>query len=295
MAPKPPDKFSRYTDATGEFSNKSLRFGEWYVAHKILLRNIITGVLLVWVVISIGYSLIAWGSYFLGGYFQDRDLARRQIAQFQNYTALQQGYKALPLDFESIQISSPAEGKYDFVTFASNKNERFIVRLDYSFSYEGGKTQTQHISILPTTRIPVAALGQDLESYPGNPTLKIEKVSYERINEHSIPDIADYLKQRVNFVGENLEFTPPQEGVQASRLKFDIVNNTVFEYWEPFFYGELLSGGEPAGLLSLTVPDFKPGERRTIEINTFLDVGSVDDIRLIPMVDIFDSSVYKRP
>lgn len=290
---KPPDKFSRYTDATGELSNKSLTAGEWYVSHKILLRNILIGVLLVWVVISVGYSLIAWGSYAVSGYFQDRALARRQITQFQNYEVLQQAYKATPLDFEAIQIFTPTEGKYDLVTFTTNKNSRFVVKLDYSFTYEGGKTETKHVSLLPLSRVPVAVLGVESESYPGNPTLKVEKVGYERVSEHAISDVGEYIKQRTNFTIENPQFLPPQEGVPASRLTFDILNNTLYGFWEPFFYVEILSGGETLGMVSLTVPDFKAGERRSIDLSTFIDLGSAEDIRLVPMLDVFDTSVYK--
>lgn len=293
--PKPKDKFSRYTDATGQFSNRDLKTGEWYVQNKILLRNILIGVLGVWSVISVGYSLVAWGSYIVDGYFDDRALARRSVTQFQNYTGIQSTYGAKPLSFNTLQVYSTSEGLYDFVSLAQNKNERFVIRLHYVFTYDGGQTSEHDTLILPMATSPVAALGQALENYPSNPTLKIQKITYERISAHKITQIKQYIEQRTKFSVDNLEFIPPQEGVPTSRIKFDLINETTHEFWEPFFYIEPLSGGTAVGILSNTLTDFQPGERRVIEMATFLDVSGADDIRLTPVMDVFDQSIYKKP
>jgi len=292
---KTPDKFSRYTDATGEYSNKSLKVGGWYVAHKIVLRNICIGILLVWSVISVGYGIFGWGLYFVDGYFDDKALARRQIEQFQNYQNIQQGYKAKDLEFGTIGIFSPIEGKYDFVSAATNPNENVVVTVEFTYAYEGGETALNKVVLLPKATVPVAVLGHDAAAYPGNPTLKIQKVSYERISPHRITKIADYISQRSKFSVTNVEFVPPQEGVQASRVKFDLTNETVFEFWEPVYYVEILSGGGLMGILSTTLPEFKPGETRTVDINTFIDIASADDIRVTPVMDVFDASIFKRP
>lgn len=295
FASKPPDKFSRYTDATGELSNKSLKVGGWYVAHKVLLRSIAIGVLLVWCVISVGFGIIAWGAYAVDGYFEDRALARRQIQQFQNYTNIQQSYKATALELSPIEIFVPSEGKYDLVSHATNKNDRTIITVEYKFTYEGGETAVNKTVILPHATVPLAVLGTETESYPGNPQLKIEDIKYERISPHQIYRIDDYIAQRSNFVVENVEFIPPQEGVLASRVKFDVTNNTVFTFWEPYFYVEILGGGGNIGILSTTIADFKPGETRTLDIATFTDILGADEIRLTPVMNVFDSSIYQRP
>ncbi len=290
---KPPEKFSQYTDPTGEFSNKSLHVGSWYVEHKIFLRNILIGVLLIWSIFSVGYGVIGWGHYVVEGYFQDRTLAKRQIAQFQNYTHIQQSYKALPLDFSPIQIFSPTTGKYDFVTLATNQNQRVLIRLQYRFTFEGGETSVHETFLLPGQTVPVAVLGYDSENYPGNSSLKIESIKYEHVSPHRILKIQDYVSQRTKFSTQNLEFFPPQEGIQASRIRFDITNETGFAFWEAFFALEVLSGGQSLGLLSATIADFQPGETRSVDVSTFFDIGSADEVRLTPIIDIFDSSVYK--
>lgn len=292
---KPPDKFSRYTDPTGQLSNRDLKTGEWYVEHKIMLRNILIGFLGVWCAISVGYGVLGWLYYFVSGYFDDRALARREVAQFQNYAAIQQSYKALPLAFSAIQVYAPTDGHYDFVTLATNNNERVTIRLTYQFTFDGGQTETREVVILPKTTVPVASLGNASDTYPGNPALKTEKIVYERISAHEISRIQDFVSQRTKFTVDNLQFVPPQEGVSAARVKFDITNQTVFEFWEPFFYAEVMSGATPVGIFSFTVSDLKPEEKRSLDISTFIDVSGADDIRITPVMDIFDQSIYKKP
>lgn len=291
----PKDKFSRYRDPTGEFSNSTLKTGEWYVAHRILLRNIMIGILVVWGVVSVGYGVVAWGHYIVSGYFADRELARRQIRQFQNYEDIQESYKAVPLNFSPLQIYSSAAAKYDFVTRATNSNERFAIKIRYFFSYDGGKTAEAETLILPKMTVPVAVLGFDSENYPNNPKINIQKISYERISPHYIVRVGEYVEQRLKFSAENIQFVPPTEGVLASRVSFDVTNHSAYEFWEPFFYVEIFSGGEVIGILGLTLPQLKPSEKRTVDLNTFVDVELADDIRLTPMVDVFDRSVYKIP
>ncbi len=294
LAPKPKDKFSRYTDPTGQMSNRELTFGEWYVSHKIMLRNIFIGVLGIWSFISVGYSLVAWGAYATSGYFDDRALARRQVRQIQDYTAIQQNYKAKPLDMSALRVYTGTDSTYDFVVNAKNPNSQFIITVRFLYTYDGGQTAEREVLLLPQSTVPIAFLGHVLESYPSNPTLKIVNIGYERVSTHDIPKIQDFVTQRTKFTVENVTFTPPQEGVLASRITFDLVNNTVFSFWEPFFFIEIMSGEEPVGIMSTTVSNFGAEERRTIEVATFTDITGADSVRVTPVMNVFENSIYKK-
>lgn len=295
VSKKPQDKFSRYVDASGQFTNNELKAGEWYVAHKLVLRTILIWILGIWCVLSVGYGLIGWVMYYTSGYFKDRALVRSSVAQFQNYTQIQENYKAIPLDLNSIQVYSPVDNRYDFVTKATNNNERIVIRLKYHYEFAGGKTETSDIVVLPKSTVPVASLGQASDMYPSNPVLKFDEIKYERINAHVIPRIKDFLTQRTRFRVENPEFIPPTEGVVASRVKFDIINDTVFSFWEPLYFVEVISGGTTIGIFSITVPELKAEERRALDVSTFIDISGADDIRITPIIDIFDQSVFIKP
>lgn len=295
VSKKPQDKFSRYVDASGQFTNRELKTGEWYVTHKLLLRTILIWILGIWCVLSVGYGLIGWVMYYTSGYFDDRALLRSGVAQFQNYEQIQENYKASPLALKSIQVYSPIDGHYDFVTMATNNNERVVIRARYHYSFSSGESGTSDVVVLPKTTVPLAVLGQAAESYPSNPTLKFDTVAYERISPHIIPRIGDFISQRTRFRVEEPVFVPPQEGVVSSQIKFDIINDSVFSYWEPFYYVEVLSGGTAIGIIPITVPELKAEERRSIDINTFIDISAADDIRIIPVIDIFDPSVFIKP
>lgn len=72
------------------------------------------GFLLLFGVVTVGYSLVMWGTYFTYGFFRDKGNAERSVAEFQNYTSLQHLYLPQDIQVSDIQISSHSPDQYDF-------------------------------------------------------------------------------------------------------------------------------------------------------------------------------------
>lgn len=295
MEEKKSSQFARYTDPTGHLSNKQLMFGQWYVRHKLLFRRILIGFLVLWCVITIGYSLIAWGSYVFSGLWQDKKNAKTLVESFDDPASRRQNYSAQELQLGSTYTFSLPNGKTDYITQAKNSNDRFVAFVSYTYEVSGKKTATQQTIILPGREQYLALYGYSSEEGTGSSgTLIIEKVNWQRISTKDVPDIENYVQSRLRFSAQNVKIENLTQG-QASQVQFDILNDTSYSYWEVPLSVELLSAGQTIGIVPVTVSQWKSGEKRTISFSPVIDPSGVDDVRITPLLDIFDRSVYMTP
>lgn len=296
MEEKTIDKFSRYTDPTGEFSNRELKLAEWYLKHKLLLQKIGKYILIVWCVITVGYGVGYLVYYFSYGYFQDQKMSAQSVLQFQNYQNLQTMYGAKDLVVREIAVYNSVSDLYDFVAQVENLNERWIAQVTYKFEYGGGETPSATTTLLPQTTRPIVVFGAIAGSYPTGARLMIEKIDWRRINPHTGINIQNYIDERSKFSVEKLAFTPARRstGILNNMIEFDLFNDTAYSFWEAEFYVELRDGGATVGLIHLNVDKFKTTEGRHIDLRSFVDNLRVDDIVIWPVFDIFDSSVYMK-
>lgn len=288
---------NRYKDPTGEFTNRELKYGKWYLENKLKLRRALVIFLVVWCVFFGGYALIGWGHYLFIGFSEDKDTQARQVAEFQNFTTVQHLYGAQPLQTKSVEIFSSTASKQDFVAFVQNPNERWVAKLTYEFVYDGGKTAQNTITILPQATVPVATLGVEVVGYPAQTKFEIIDVKWERINPHLIRDVAGFMSSRLIFNIENVSVVPPDlgGGVPAHRLTFDVHNEGAYSYWMGDFVVELVNAGFRNGIIKVTIPQFRAGTTRKVDVRIVQDNLAFDDIIITPTIDVFDQDVYIEP
>ena len=166
MEEKIKSKLSRYTDPTGEFSNRSLKLAEWYLKHKLLLQKIGKYILVAWCVVTVGYGFGYLGYYFSYGYFQDQKMASQSVALFQNYAKLQPMYGAKDLVVKDVDVYNSVSDLYDFVARVENPNERWVAKVTYKFAFSGGETSLATTVIPPQSARPIAFFGAAAGSYP---------------------------------------------------------------------------------------------------------------------------------
>lgn len=288
------EKLSRYSDPTGEFSNRSLKLAEWYLKHKLLLQKIGKWFLVLWCIVTIGYSFGYWAYYLSYGYFKDQNMMQRQTLEFPNYDAVKPLYSAQSLQVGNIEVYNSVSDLYDFVARVSNPNERWIARLTYKFTYVGGETESHTTVLWPKAERPVIIFGISAGSYPSYPRLTIEKVDWKHINRNTQMDIPTFIAEHVKFTAENFTFTPASRlsGTLNHIIKFDLFNDTAYNFWDPEFYVELLDGNQTTGFIYLSLDKFKTGDKRSIDLRSWVDSLSVSDIVIWPIFNIFDKSEY---
>jgi len=292
MTSKPPNKLSQYTDPTGEFSNKDLALSGWYIRHKILLRKIVIGLLLTWIVVGGVYSLVILGTYLFSGFWRDRDARQQTLQGFQDYTVVQPEYAARNLVIDSIKIFQIGEN-YDFVTVVQNPNKNFAARVQYKYAFEGGETPTKVLTILPGKKIPLAIFGFESDAYPVGAQLVIEDSRWRKIDPHVISDTTAYVAARMNFFLDNVSIERnPLGGPVPPRVAFDIKNDTAYSYYEGRFTVLLLSGGSVEGAIPLSIKNFRAGENFPVDIRPVFDISGIDDIEVLPLMDVFDPNEF---
>ncbi|HLD31687.1 MAG TPA: hypothetical protein VJB37_02210 [Patescibacteria group bacterium] len=288
------DRLSRYRDPFGEISTGELRWGEWYLRHKLWLRQVLITVLVVWSILTVGYGLSYLVYYFSYGYFVDQKNTQDLIYGFTNYQNLQPAYSALPLQFKGVEIYNSLGQTYDFVVPTFNPNKQWLARVSYRFKYLGGETPLAQTVFLPGSLRPLVFFGHDPESYPTAAQLVIEKVEWRRIDPHVISDPATFIDERLRFTFENFNFIRANRstGVVNHRIEFDLFNDSAYSYKEAPFYIELLAGGQTVGIVYIVEDAFKVKEVRHISFQSLVPQLDVDDIRVWPALNPFDSQNY---
>lgn len=290
------NKFERYQDPTGEFSNKQLKWGEWYLRHKLLLQKIGTTILVVWCVVTIGYGFGYLGYYLVVGYSQDQAMYNNQVFEFQNYEVLQALYKPQDLQVRQIQTFESAPDVFDFSAQVINPNERWIAYIDYKYKYTSGETGSIKTVILPGEIRPVIYFGASMNGFPSRAELIFENISWKKVDNHYIKDVKKFVEQRKKFEFDNFKFTRAGKasGMLSNMLEFDLVNVSAFSYWSPEFVVELLDN-QIVGYFYILEEKFKSGETRHVDIRSLVGNLNVSDIKIYPIIDLFDPSQYVQP
>ncbi len=293
MAVKKPSLLKRYEDPTGEFSNQSLQAATWYAKHRETLRLTVIIFLIVWCVLTVGFSFFTWGKYFFIDYPRDQANIKNISYSYVSKNAMSR-LAPTPLEFTSPQLFNAGPQKYDFYLEVSNPNKAWNANVTYRFSHAGGVTEELHALVLPGERRPLVFFGYSSEGQPGNIQFDLVSITWERIDPHLITDPVTYIGERVSVSVDALVYTPANrsQGIQTPVVKFSVINNSLFSYWEFPVVVKLVSNTEVVGVVPLVIPQFKAGETRDISLGIFFDTGTIDSIILEPLVNVFDRDVY---
>ncbi len=293
MFKKKSNNLDRYTDPTGEITNKQLKMSGWYVRHRNHMFNILVGSLIIFNIVTIGFSFWKWGEYLLFGYEQDNNILVQQLDEFPDYQSVHHVYGANDLKLGPTLVVPNDDNRYDFVSEVFNNNERWIANVRYKFVFAGGETGVHEVQIMPRVKLPLPVLSEKVSGFPSSAKIFIEEVSWEHIDTHKVPYVDSYLADRLTFTTSDLEFVYAGEGgIDTHQIKFKVTNDTLFGYWNPKFYVDLLDGGQRVGTLFFTLDQFGAGETQVVDLRSFAEDIYVSEINLHPLIDIFDQSEF---
>lgn len=292
---KQPDQFSRYTDPTGEFTNRTFEAGEWFVRNKLKLKKIFLTILTIWSIGSILFGLGYWGYYFTTGYFNDQKMMNQQVLEIEDYESMHAEYGPKDLLYKKLFIyETVRNGAYDFVVEVNNPNDKWLATVQYKFTYAGGETPTTTAIILPGVTIPMTYLGQEKVSYPSQAKLVIDNIDWQKIDPHKIFDTATFIASRQAVSYGNFEYKQASEAqnVPNNTIKFDIRNDSSYSYWEADYYVEFYDMTSPVGMTFLRLDKFRTGETRSIDIRSYMNDLYVENIKIHPITNVFDEEIY---
>lgn len=287
--------FQLYTDPTGEFGNQELKYGLWYVQHKVLMYRILLGLL---IGVNIGlwvFSLASWAIYLLN--YDSQKAFEQSLGHVQNFSAINQNLAAKPLQVLSTSILPGGSENYDAVGEITNVDPRFLSSFDYYFILNGTSTPKRRAFLLPGESSLLAELGLPPEVGTSNATLQLENFAWHRISPHQIKNITAWQSERLNFEVSNFLFEDAynQNGLKVNRITFDLLNNSAFGYKNPNFLVGLFSGDTLEGVMPLEEESFASMENKKVDLRNFVSNLQIDNVRIFPLINLYDSSVYLSP
>jgi hypothetical protein len=255
-------------------------------------------VLVVWCVVTIGFSFFMWAKYLVFGYTEDAKWMAQQTFEFQNYERMHGAYGAADLQIDAPQVFTNIGNKADFVSVARNPNKRWLASVTFKFVYDGGETEIKKLIILPGAEMSLAVLGVDLKGvFPASSELVLLNIRWMSIDAHAVPDVEKFTTDRLALPVSNFVFVRANtdNGGSLSRISFDIENKTAYSYWRPELYIRLLGNGTVVGYTYVNFDAWQLGEKKHVEQSLISDRVNVTDIQILPELNIFDPSVYIKP
>lgn len=294
---KPVERLARYQDPSGEFSNRSLKLAKWYVLHKILIRKITVIILSIWSVFSIGMGIWIWGKYAVYDYSRDDKQIEQLTRTYARTDVLHATRGPLGLVAEEVVVYQAGSESYHLTAQVTNPNKNWIANLTYEFVMDSEKTQSVSVAVMPDTKQPVIFSGFKSPSFPNDAQLRIVDIAWLRVDPHKVANPALYMEERLRFGVENIVILKG-EGTNAKEtelVEFDLVNQSVYSYWEPLFYVWLMNEERVVGVTSIVPEQLHAGERRHISLSSYPDRLRITHVQISPIINVFDPGVFMPP
>lgn len=290
------EKYIKYTDPTGDFSGRELKWSMWYERNKLLLHRITVWFLIILSVIVWGIGLWKWGDYLIFG-LTESVLLEQQASRTINYLGGHTAREAQPVQILGVSVFPNSTQKNDAVAEVTNPNKNFIVRFDYYFDFGGTKTPMRKGLLLAGETKPVVELGLDSTVYYGSGNLVLENIAWSRVDNHKIKDALTWQNNRLNFVVSDFKYVSKSSAAagDASAVQFTLTNDTAYGYVEASFLAGLYQSDTLVGVLPFTLDKIIAGQAVLLDLRTFSPNLSVSEVRIYPLIDLYNEEVYLQP
>lgn len=289
----------RYKDLGG-VTVKKLERGLWYVEHRELIRKVFIWFLVAVSAGSWSYTIYGFAYYIAIGMKEDDIMINEMLkTSGANHDYVLKN-SAADLAIKQVKVFKSDGKKSDFFAETINPNENFSVEFDYYFIAGAKETARMRGFILPGEAKYLLSLSQEIEGQPTIAELRIENISWSRINKHKFPNWKFYRDERLNIAISNIKFTPSGEGglpekIGLNTLEFKAVNRGAYSYLNADFLILLYGGQAVVAVNSYPFDRFMSEEERGIRMNFTGRIGNVNKVEVIPNINILDESNYLKP
>lgn len=287
--------FNRYEDPTGDFTNRDLKFSEWYIRHQAWLRHVVMGFLISIIVVFGGYGLYGIFEYTFYGYNHD-ELVRAGLTRNPvSVQAIQKTVAAAPLSFDSVSYFITQENKADFLVMATNPNDRWAAEVLYVFASGETETAEQSAWVWPKQTMALTIIGANSALATEQSRIIIKKINWRRLDNRAYPNPDQFVSDRLHWEITEFSFTPRStvSGAAFSQVKFKLDNQSAFGYWQGSFVAVLKKGDVVVGIRPFVLDSWVAGEKRLIELTVADETIDVDTIQVFANLNLFDANTYQ--
>ncbi|HCC23586.1 TPA: hypothetical protein DF272_05435 [Candidatus Falkowbacteria bacterium] len=284
---------TEYTPTGTQLSADKLKFGYWFVKHRLMIRRIfiltLVGVDAI-LVIAVLYGFL---NLFLLSRATEQRMELELSAPKLSYDTLWQINQPIALVVSGSGAFVNGAGKYDFWAEVENTNANWYAK-EVKYHFEAGETvtATKIDYILPASVHYILDLGAETQAAP-NAVLVLEDVKWEKV--------ADYEKLRDKILNiEVLEprFIPSGQSTLSgntgvSRVEFKAKNSSAYNFWQIDFVVMLIRGNSAVFINKVPVRDFRSGQEKNISFNIYQNLSGTGEVRVLPAVDILNPESFR--
>lgn len=280
----------------GQMTEKSLKWGYWWVTHKVQVRFWFSVVVGIAGFVMLAYGLYGFADWYFGSGVRERQVLGEMTKQVIPYAAYNEARAPVGLLTDPAFVLAGGTGKYDLIAAVTNPNTRWVARFTYHF--EAGSVKTDRVAgyALPTDKTYLTQIGYKSDAGLAGASLIIEDLHWTRVDPHETqPEYAAWSTARLAVNASDTKFLRPATGdaLGNSRAVFKLTNDSAFGYYKVglvvLLWGE---GGQLIGANHIIVSDLRSGDRRDVEAVWFGDVPGVATVEVKPIIDLFDARNY---
>ncbi len=286
------------TDVSGVSINK-LEAGLWWVRNRGLFKKILVSALAIFAFGTFGYSLFGFGYYFIKGMRDDEKMVRDMV----NTTTVSREFleqkAAKDLSLSSVGIIDNTES-YDLYISIKNQNPKHWGSFSYCFKIGEKDLECGESFVLPSENKIISALGLKGSSRPNNVKFVIDNMVWKKINPHQIPDWNSYKSERLRIDIKNVSFKPSSsnelsEKIELNSLTFNASNPSAYGFWEAPLNVILYRSNRIVGINRYVIKELSSYDSRDIKITWTGNLAGVNNIDILPDINIMDESNYLKP
>lgn len=277
---------------TGEkLTAEEMKFGYWFVTHRLLLRRI--GLMAFMavdaiIVLAAFYGLVSF--YFIArgdNLKMQQALTTPQI----NFNYWQEKSQPMPLAINFSTALNNGGTKYDMVASVMNPNKTwYSAAVKYHFQENNVVTPTRTDYILPLQEKYVMELGYASDTVMGSPELVIEDVAWQKVTDYEL------LRDKIfNIEIANNEFSSQIDaaGARLNQIHFEATNNSAYNFWDMHFKVLLYRGDTLVYVNDVPIRTFMSNEKKDMWLSVFPDSVIGGKVLVVPEVDILNPASFK--
>ena len=264
-------------------SKFKLKIAYWYVTHKILLKRASLFLVSLALLLLLGYN--SYGLFTHFSTINEFDEMLNSITKNPiNFETYQIKMKPAPLSVKSVDFIKTSQDKFDFIAEVKNPDQRWLVgKITYQFVSSNFSSPVYEDFILPNQSKFLLALNQQPKITPVNLSLNIIDLELQRVK--GVPDVSSD-----EIVVTDIEFLPATgSSLNLARVKFQVANNSLYNFWEVPFKIILYSRSALASVNIASLTQFKSEETRSVELVWFDEIKrNITKVIVVPDVNLFN-------
>ena len=270
---------------------KQLSAAYWFVTHKLLLKNILIVILIVLNIGLISFDLYLVINNLIIGDKDYQTILSSLINPNPDYAAWRQSKLSEALQVSNLKTLVNSKG-FDIIADLNNPNPKWAATFDYQFKIGDKLTPTKRGFIFPSEKKIIFNLAIKDGNLAGEAVLNNIKWSKE-IN------FLTLSQDRLKFDISDVKFIPSAElgvgeKISVDRVTFNVDNQSAFSFANVNFILLLNSSSQVVALNQVASGNFLSGKTLSLESTFFQKLPRIDNVRVIPEVNILEPSVFLK-